>query len=1339
MSGQLFAQYFLEEGIKTTTEWEESSPATAELAEQLSEIWHNFSKYNEPNEATTEQDLIIPVLQLLGWTNHLPQQGSGRNQDIPDFLLFGDARAKEQATRRASAEERYLDALVVLENKRLELPLDRRDGGDKVQTSTPHGQILRYLSSADTASDGKIRWGILTNGSKWRLYDRSTRPRSTAYFETDLPALLQSEDDVQLFRLLFGCKSFSPQGGETSSFLEGALEESRRYEEKVAQDLSALVFEEAFPKLIQALVDSSTDSLEEVREAALIFLYRMLFLLYAEDRGLLPVNDSRYEEYGLRKPVREDIARRIQDNIPFSGSASSYYDHLTTLCRMVDKGDPEIGIPPYNGGLFSADSAQVLGKVRLSDAVVAPIIHNLSHVNDKSGAHYVNYRDMSVQQLGSIYERLLEREPVRDSNGNVVIIPNRFARKDTGSYFTPQELVDLIVDQTLTPLLTERIAKFEVTGNDLEEDTRPASERLSELMKSDPAEAVLDLKVLDPAMGSGHFLVTAVDFLSDRIAELTENTPGVPHWIDGKYTSPLVERIDAIRRDIVQRARESHWNLDEAQLTDQTIIRRMVLKRCIYGVDKNPLTVELAKVSLWLHSFTVGAPLSFLDHHLRHGDALLGLRVSEAIEELNRLGALFASPAIAGAEAAADSMELIESKSDADISEVQESAFLFTQVEDTTADLRNIMDTLCGMKWLTAGMKAKERKNLDLTMKTVLMEESQESYSLLAYGPNEDQGKPEDSRKSYWTQFEDTWHHARSTANRETFLHWEVSFPGVWQSWTDANRKGGFDVVIGNPPWDQIELPEKEWFALRFPELAQTQKSADRKRAMQQLRDRGSPLIKDFDEAKEVADNLSLVIRTSGQYPLLGRGRINLYSLFVERATTLLKPDGVVGLLIPSGIYGDKNAAPFFKAISTAGRIGAIFDFENRRTYFKEVHASFKFCALIFGGEERVFPEAQCAFFLRNPEEINSPSRCFSLTAADFERVNPNTGTAPIFRTQRDADITRSIYAAHPVIFDSSKSQETNPWPVSFKQGHFNMTTDSSIFRTQEQLKAGGFYFVEGNTWRKNEEVYVPLYEGKMVQAFDHRAASITTRDGNLFRPGQSDRTLEQEHRNPAFAPNPRYWVSEQRDLPPKGPQWMIAFKDVTATTNVRTMIASIIPRVGCGHTLPILLPSDDSFSAATAACCLANLNSFVFDYVARQKVPATHLTWYIVEQLPVIDLKNYSKEFGGRRANEIVEDHVLKLTYNAHDMAPFAKDMGYESPPFTWNEEERLHLQARLDALYFLLYGISHEDADYILSTFPIVQREDEEKFGTYRTRNLIMGYMSALAAGDTETKVAG
>ena len=513
-----------------------------------------------------------------------------------------------------------------------------------------------------------------------------------------------NEDRLRTFFLLFRRDAFVLRQGTTTTFLEAALAEGRRYEEKVTQDLSSVVFDRVFPKVVEALADTTGASLPEVRAAALIFLYRLLFILYAEDRGLLPVNDLRYDDYGLRKRVRDDIAQRKSQNDVFSGTAANYYNRLLELFRLIDKGDASISLPPYNGGLFASTAAPLLENVRLSDAVIADIIHDLSHAESDGEHRFVNYRDMSVQQLGSLYERLLEREPVRAADGSVSVRPNPYVRKDSGSFYTPQELVDLIVEQTLKPLAEERLQVFEEKAEALKSDNRPKSERRTELAKLDPAVAVLNLKVLDPAMGSGHFLVTAIDFLSDYISELIEYVPVVPEWLNGEYVSPLVDRIDAIRKDILKRADESGWVIDKAQFTDQAIIRRMVLKRCIYGVDKNPLTVELAKVSLWLHSFTVGAPLSFLDHHLRCGDSLLGLRIKDINEDLNRFGTLFISSAIQGAENAAAGMQLIEEMSDTDISEVQQSIDLFSGVEGTTSVLRGFLDFTCGLRWLTSGM-----------------------------------------------------------------------------------------------------------------------------------------------------------------------------------------------------------------------------------------------------------------------------------------------------------------------------------------------------------------------------------------------------------------------------------------------------------------------------------------------------------------------------------------------------------------------------------------------------------------------------------------------------------
>ncbi|MYD62640.1 MAG: hypothetical protein F4W91_16495 [Gemmatimonadetes bacterium] len=721
--------------------------------------------------------------------------------------------------------------------------------------------------------------------------------------------------------------------------------------------------------------------------------------------------------------------------------------------------------------------------------------------------------------------------------------------------------------------------------------------------------------------------------------------------------------------------------------------------------------------------------------------------MSDALRDLRELGGgLFAGSAVAGAEKATDSMQLIEERSDADIAEVQESAVLFQGVEDTTADLRGLLDFLCGYRYLTAGMKKRELATFEAPLVTTLGRHTADAYKLLARGPKHLGDAPPDSDTTTWSQFTNLWYEARAIANREGFLHWEAAFPGVWHQWTNIRPQGGFDAIIGNPPWDQIEQPEIEWFANRDEEISHATTGAKRKALIKEKKEAGDKLALEYEMAKERSAEIRMFVRSFDKYPLLSGGRINLYSLFIERAMNLIKPDGFIGLLTPSGIYADKTAAHFFKSISTSGRVGSLFDFENRRPetnlppFFPDVDSRFKFCALIFGGEGRQFDQTECAFFLHDTKTIDNEDRCFPLTSDDFARVNPNTGTAPVFRSRRDAEITRRIYEQHPVLVDRSGGEECKAWPVRFMQGLFNMTSDSYLFHTADQLDEEGFYPVEGNCWKRGKELYMPLYEGKMVQAFDHRAASVVVNPENLNRPAQPRETTPEEHANPNWLPDPQFWVSEDAAEWPEGLGWAVAFKDVTAPTNVRTMIASLVPRSGFGNTLPLLMP--DAVNIATyrenvwlLATCL---NSFALDFVGRQKVQGQHLNWFIVEQLPVIATDDYDHQFGNKTARDLVRDHVLRLTYTAHDLESFARDLGYDGSPFIWDEEERRHLRARLDALYFHLYGLSREEAEYVLSTFPIVQREDEATFGKYRTRDLILAYMNALNAGDTESVVA-
>ena len=460
---------------------------------------------------------------------------------------------------------------------------------------------------------------------------------------------------LKVFTLVFRREAFLPGTADARTFHQRAIEEGRFYQERVAANLSDLVFEQVFPKLARAIAAAAFEApLEDVREATLILLYRLLFILYAEDRDLLPVRDTRYDDYALREKVRGDIGRRKDLGDTFSATAAPFWSAIDDLCRAIDQGDTSIGLPPYNGGLFDRQRTPLLSDIRLGDEVMAEAIDALSFERTPEGRRYINYRDLGVQQLGSIYERLLEHEVVRDG-GEIVIRPNVFARKDSGSYYTPDDLVGLIIEETIEPLVRSRVDAFVDGISELASSQLPEDRRLGRLKRLDPAEKLLELKVCDPAMGSGHFLVNLVDSLADRvIVAMAEAEAAVDD-----YMSPLTERIDVIRNTIMANAEDRGWTVDPAQLDDRHIIRRMVLKRCVYGVDKNPMAVELAKVALWLHTFTVGAPLSFLDHHFRCGDSLFGSWASTGIDKaMQGSGPLFLQGSVKRATRAAAPMQI---------------------------------------------------------------------------------------------------------------------------------------------------------------------------------------------------------------------------------------------------------------------------------------------------------------------------------------------------------------------------------------------------------------------------------------------------------------------------------------------------------------------------------------------------------------------------------------------------------------------------------------------------------------------------------------------------------
>lgn len=1187
--GSLFTRDFLTDSITRLADWTEiPEQEVATLATNLRGIFATFPTRQSPNEAQTEDDLIWKVLAELGWSFYLRQQNLApkRRDDVPDGILFRDAAAKAQANKTPEEWRRYEFGLAIVESKRWNRPLDRRSG-QRGEETAPSTQMLRYLRRVEDLTTGKLRWGILTNGGRWRLYYQGARSVAENFFEIDLAQVLGIEGHegglfalneaekahaLRVFYLVFRRAAFIGTASDPRTFHQRALAEGRFYEERVAGNLSNLVFGEVFPKLVKAIAKAApAASLPEVRDAGLILLYRLLFILYAEDRDLLPVRDRRYDEYGLRDKVRGSVGDRKTKCDVFSDSAARYWATIDELCRAIDQGDGSIGLPPYNGGLFDRDRTPLLTTIRISDAVMADVIDALSFERTEDGRRYINYRDLSVQQLGSIYERLLEHEVIREGD-TVEIRPNIFARKGSGSYYTPDDLVTLIIRETISPLIAERMTTFGVRADEQGASDKPLNQRLGALKRADPAETILDLKICDPAMGSGHFLVALVDYLADQVINAMAEAEAAITW--GDYISPLADRIEAIRNTILGNAEHRGWTVDPEQLDDRHIIRRMILKRCVYGVDKNLMAVELAKVALWLHTFTVGAPLSFLDHHLRCGDSLFGLWVKKGFEKAtfieNGAGAkaknghtLFLHEPMNRALHAASSMQIIEGLTDAEIAEAHRSANVFAEVKDMTAPLAALLSFLHALDWLEFNTRP-NKGLLQAYLSGVFGDPVQ-----IAIGKLDPLAKEYGSAraKTDARAFSEMLARAGELIAEERFLHWQVAFPGVWSEWLGDTLTGGFDAIIGNPPWDKMKLHDVEWFAARRPEIAFAQRAADRNRMVAALQKKGDPLTRDYAKAEARAESGVRMARLDGEYPQLSGGDVNIYSLFVERALKLVKPDGKIGLLTPSGIASDKTAAPFFKDISTSGRLIALFDFENkgdgRPLYFRDVHPQFKFCALIVS-RAATDKAARCAFFLNDPSEIENPDRCFPLTPADFARLNPNTGTAPLFRTHHDAILTAAIYGRIPVLVNRADDSERKTWPVHYVR-QFDMTNDSGLFRTRQELdEQEGAYPIGGNRYKSAKGEWVPLYEGKMIWHFDHRAASVVINPDNQYRPAFPKPTEPDEHSDPAFTPTPQFWILATEQL--RLDRYALAFRDVTNPTDRSSPVCGKYATSGSEH-----------------------------------------------------------------------------------------------------------------------------------------------------------------------------
>jgi hypothetical protein len=957
-----------------------------------------------------------------------------------------------------------------------------------------------------------------------------------------------------------------------------------------------------------------------------------------------------------------------------------------------------LALPALGSFLWDPSSTATMADAELTNYDFLEALRHLAFTRQGKVLRPVDYKNLGAEELGGVYESLLALTPQLSADGARFTFAE-FAgseRKTSGSYYTPDSLVQCLLDSALNPVVEEAIRGK--TGAEAE-------------------RAILALKVCDPAVGSGHFLVGAAHRLARHLARVRALAQGESE------PSPL---------------------LYQHALRD-------VIGRCLYGVDLNPMAAELCRVGLWLEALEPGKPLSFLDHHIRVGNSLLGATPElvaaglpddafTAIEgddkkacavlkksnkaECRGLGPLFAredAEAQARLQQAAAALEELPDDRPEDI-RAKELAHRRHEQTGEYRQKKRLADAWCAAFAIRKHFREPGRES---------------SASGITQGHLNDLA--DDRLLSAELDAE-----VERLSRQYRFFHWHLAFPEVF-------AQGGFNCVLGNPPWERVKLQEKEWFAQRCPDIAQAPNAAARRRMIQQLTDDDPALYRAFQEDRRAAEGESHIARDSGRFPFCGRGDVNTYTLFTELDRQLIGPRGRVGCIIPTGIASDDTTKLFFQDLIQSQAVVSLHGFENEEFLFPAVHHSTRFCLLTLTGSEKPHSEADFAFFCRRTEQLQEPDRHFNLTADEIRLMNPNTGTCPIFRSRRDAEINKAIYRRVPVLLHEG-TPEHNPWGAFYLR-LVDYSDHADSLCDNEECRRDGFSLCK-NRYIKDELRRLPVYEGKMVNSYDHRFASYV-----------ADETVEElrreQHNDPDHFVLPRYWVDEtfftnlitRRDY---RSLWFLAYRDVARTSDSRTLISTIIPFGPASRKLPVLGFQSDQHNKA---CMLANMNSFVVDFTARNKIGSTSMAYYVIKQLPILTSESYTSRCHWSLELNLVAwivPRTLEPTYTAWDLAPFACDCGYDGPPFRWDEERRFLLRCELDAAFFHLYLPGEVTGDwrraesetaedltrlkasfptprdavaYIMDTFPIVKRKDEEKWGDYRTKRVILEIYDAMA----------
>lgn len=1273
---------------------------------------------------TTER-WLLPLFEQLGFgaLPAVPEPGLPAHDDTKDFPVS------------------HAWAHVPVHLTGWNVPLDVRT--PHVAPQAPQSLVQEYLNR----SGDKALWGVLSNGRQLRLLRESASLTGAAFIEFDLRAIFEgkrSDDFVLLWRLLHRTRfegapavSCPLEKWRTEAIDSGtrALKELRKGVEKALTVIgSGLIAHPDNAELREAL-RSGKLTVRHLHPALLRLVYRLLFLFVTEDRGLLLHPDAgqtvrdRYETYFSTGRLRR-LARR-------TGSPhGDQWVALTLVIQGLGKpgGRPELGLPAL-GGLFEPTPVDAtLDGLALTNESLYEAVRALAVIFDtKLGRpRKVDYRHLGADELGSVYESLLELEPRQEEDGSYVLRKlDGNDRKTSGSYYTPSPLIDCLLDSALDPVIDRAV-------------------RSGTTMRERKA-ALLALTVCDPACGSGHFLVAAARRIARRLAEIETDDP-----------EPTAEAVrDALRE---------------------------VISRCVYGVDLNPMAVELAKVSLWIEAMKPGRPLTFLDAHIKHGNGLLGttpkllaeglpdeafkvlqgdepkavrnLKARNASERERWLAALRKGASqdalfseehalkISNAAISAKTSDITTARSE-ELEDVRDQARAYRELTTSKDYVRalELADAWCAaFVWekteRTDGTKrATEKLPPALTTDSLLALHSDDGGESLPAGTVE---KVLELREEY------------------RFFHWHLEFPEVFRVPADPGApgvddrtgwKGGFSCVLGNPPWERVKLQEQEFFATRDASVAGAANKAARERRIAALavseEEADRALHADFIAARRLSEGVSHLLRGSGRFPLAGRGDVNTYAVFAEAASLGIAAEGRFGLVLPTGIATDATTAPYFSDLVRTSRLASFLDFENEAFILsRDVDHRVRFSLLTVTGRGERVDSASFAFGTRHMADL--AERRFAMPPEEILLVNPNTGTLPVFRTRRDAEITLGIYRRVPVLRrepDAEGKGGTDPWGLTFMT-MFHMSNDSHLFRGKADLEAEGWK-LKGNIFTDPSDGrrYLPLYEAKMLHHFDHRLGTYEGQTQAQANVGTLPRVTPEQHDDPEFAPMPRYWVPEfdvdsgKRDK--KGNRimwagvasrlaerewengWLMGWRDVARSTDTRTVISTPLPAYGVGHKFPLM------FVRTGAAALSGILASYVFDYVARQKVAGTSMTYGYVMQLPVL-ARDAALPFTTAEEEgfaDWITPRALELSYTSRDMASFARSQGDEGAPFCWNGDRRELLRAELDAALFHAYGLNRDEVDYVMETFPTVKKREEALGGTYRTKHLILDHYDRMA----------